>query len=87
MFMGGQNFPGYWGRNFVGSVIGIILIYMKQMIVYTFVGMLSHEHWYTTNNDELKISLSFSELQGGDNILWKRILDKFASTLTFDHEI
>lgn len=40
MFMGGQNFPGYWGRNFVGSVIGIILIYMKQMIVYTFVGML-----------------------------------------------
>lgn len=85
--MGGQNFPGYWGHNFVGSVIGIILIYMKQMIVYTFVVMLSYEHWYTTNNDELKISLSFSELQGGDNILWKRILDKFASTLTFDHEI
>lgn len=35
-----SNFPGLWGRlmvvgEFVGKVIGIILINIKQMIVYT----------------------------------------------------
>lgn len=29
-----QNFLGSWGRNFVGSVIRIILINITQMIVY-----------------------------------------------------
>lgn len=32
MFMGSQNFPVSWGRNFVGSVIRIIFINIKQMI-------------------------------------------------------
>lgn len=39
MFMGNQNFPGLWGSNFVGSVIGIIFTSIIQMIVYRFVGM------------------------------------------------
>lgn len=34
MFLGNQNFPGLWGRYFVGKVIRIILIDIKQMIVY-----------------------------------------------------
>lgn len=37
--MGSQNVPGSGGRNCVGSVIGIILINIKQMIAYKFVGM------------------------------------------------
>lgn len=34
LFIGSPNFLGSWGRNFVGSVIRIILIDIKQMIVY-----------------------------------------------------
>lgn len=34
LFIGSQNFLGSWGRNFVGSVIRIILINIEQMIVY-----------------------------------------------------
>lgn len=37
MFVTSQNFPGSRGRNFVVSVIGIILIRIKQMIVDRFV--------------------------------------------------
>lgn len=32
-------FPCSWGYNFVGNVIGIILIDIKQMVVYMFVGI------------------------------------------------
>lgn len=32
-------FSGAWGRNFVGNVIGIILIIIKQVIVHRFEGM------------------------------------------------
>lgn len=39
MLLGSQNVPGSGGRNCVGSVIGIILINIKQMIAYKFVGM------------------------------------------------
>lgn len=39
MFKGSQNFPAPWGRNLVDSVIWIILIDIKQIIVYRFVGM------------------------------------------------
>lgn len=47
-------FSRSWGRNFVGSVIEIILINIKQMFVYAFVWDVnsrarntheSHEHW------------------------------------------
>lgn len=37
--MGSQNFPGSWGRNFNGSKFEIILISIKQMLVYIFVGI------------------------------------------------
>lgn len=33
---GKPNFPGSWRRNFVGSVIRIILINIKQMIVHVY---------------------------------------------------
>lgn len=36
MFVGSQNFRG---RNFVDSVIRIILMNIEQMIVYRFVGV------------------------------------------------
>lgn len=37
---GGSNiFPGSWGRDFVERKFGIILIKMKQMLVYSFVGI------------------------------------------------
>lgn len=39
MFVGSQNFPAPWGRNLVDSVIRIILIDIKQIIVYRFMGM------------------------------------------------
>lgn len=35
----GSIFPGTWGRNFVGSIIGIIFRNIKHMIVFKFVGM------------------------------------------------
>lgn len=35
-----QNCPGSRGHNFVGSVIGKILINIKRVIVYRFVGLL-----------------------------------------------
>lgn len=39
MFVVSQNIPGLFGGNFVGSVTGIILMNIKQMIVHKFVGM------------------------------------------------
>lgn len=39
MFVKSQSFSGSWGRNFVGNAIGMILIDIKQMAVYRFVGM------------------------------------------------
>lgn len=39
MFVVSQNMPSLFGGNFVGSVTGIILMNIKQMIVYKFVGM------------------------------------------------
>lgn len=39
MFIGSQNFPGSLGPNFVGSVIGKILMNIKHKLVYRFVGM------------------------------------------------
>lgn len=39
MFVGSQNGPGSWGRNSVDRIIRIISINIKQMIVYSFVGM------------------------------------------------
>lgn len=41
MFVGSQNFPGSWGHDFVGtcSKFWTILISIKQILVYTFVGM------------------------------------------------
>lgn len=39
MFVVSQHFPVFLGGNFVGSVITIILMNIKQMIVYKFVGM------------------------------------------------
>lgn len=37
--MKSQNVSGSSGRNFVASAIGMILIDIKQMAVYRFVGM------------------------------------------------
>lgn len=37
--MGSQNFSGSWEHIFVGSVFRIILINIKQIIVYRLVGM------------------------------------------------
>lgn len=39
MFMGSQGFPALWGRNFIDSVNGKILINIKQVIVYRLMGM------------------------------------------------
>lgn len=39
MFVSGLNFLGSWGSNFVGSVIRTILMNIKQMLVYSFMGM------------------------------------------------
>lgn len=39
MFVGSQNFPAPWGRYLVDSVIRIVLIDIKQIIVYRFMGM------------------------------------------------
>lgn len=39
MFLGSQSFPGSWRCNFAGSLIEIILIIIKQVIVYGLVGM------------------------------------------------
>lgn len=58
-----QNFPGSLGDNFVGGIIGIPLINIKQRIVYTFMASYiceqrltseSHEHWSgtVTNNGD-----------------------------------
>lgn len=54
MFMGSQNFPVSWGRNFVVSVIRIIFIDIKQMIYSHSWGykFKSHRHWFPTNNDD-----------------------------------
>lgn len=38
MFVASQSFSGSWGLNFVDSVIGIIVIDIKQMIVNKFCG-------------------------------------------------
>lgn len=38
VFMDSQNFLGSSGPNSVGSVIGIILINIKQILVYMFIG-------------------------------------------------
>lgn len=40
MFVGTQNFPGSWGDKSVVGKFGIILISIRQMLVYTFMGML-----------------------------------------------
>lgn len=39
MFVSSQHFPCSRGHGFVGSVIDIILINIKQIIVYNFLGM------------------------------------------------
>lgn len=36
---GQLNWPVSWGRNLFGSKIGIILMNIKQMFVYKFLGM------------------------------------------------
>lgn len=36
MFVGSQTFPGLWGHNFIGSVIGTILNNSKHILVDTF---------------------------------------------------
>lgn len=61
MFVDSQIFSGSWGRNIIGSVIGIILINIKKMLVYVcwwgckFVGkgspkkpqtLVPHEQWW-----------------------------------------
>lgn len=39
MFVGNHNFSGSWRGNFVGSVIRISKINIKQMVVHMFEGM------------------------------------------------
>lgn len=38
MFVGNNNISGFWGCK-IGNNFGIVLINIKQTIVYTFMGM------------------------------------------------
>lgn len=65
MFVGAQIFPCSWGLNFVGtcSRLGIILVNIKQMLLYTFAkykfvgkGFQRKPRTFApTNNDESKV--------------------------------
>lgn len=65
MFVVSRNFPSSLECNFVVSVIRVILIIIKQMIVYQVrrdvhsrarVTNESHEHWSPSNNDDSTVN-------------------------------
>lgn len=56
MIMGSQNFLASWGKNFVGCLIGKILVNITQMLVHVYVIMGIEIHGQVfpmvpTNND------------------------------------
>lgn len=69
MFVGNKNFPGSWGRNFVGSKFYFVnkcytntCMHVREDVnLWAMVTHKSHEHWFPKNNDDSTVSHSSIE--------------------------